>query len=383
MADREARLDGKCPSYSLYWALCALRSGPARTSFLRTWRYDSSSPCSAAARSGLGSDKLDRLFWTWLSQRWVRWREALHVVQPQTVIRWHRQAYQPISKRDNDTWKSEEGRAKHLNRHLGQKLAAGLTVKDVDEYRTKRLGETTRRKKAPSPASLDREVELLKRMLNYAVSCGSLPSNPVAAVKLLRKPNVRRSVLDDAAFEKLLAASEAHLKPIILVAYDTGMRLREVLGLRWSQVNLKLGFIKLSAEDTKTEEPRTVFLTSRVLEALEAQPRHIKGDWVFTNPETEEAWKDVRKVFRRACKTAKLNGVWFHDLRRSFVTNARRRGVPESVVMRMSGHRTRAVFERYNIVEEDDLRDAVKRIEAGIAKSGGGSGQDLDKVKGG
>ena len=92
-----------------------------------------------------------------------------------------------------------------------------------------------------------------------------------------RKPNVRRSVLDDAAFEKLLAAAESQLKPIILVAYDTGMRLREVLGLRWSQVNLKLGVIKLSAEDTKTEEPRTVFLTSRVRDALEAQPRHIKS----------------------------------------------------------------------------------------------------------
>jgi integrase len=79
----------------------------------------------------------------------------------------------------------------------------------------------------------------------------------------------------------------------------------------------------------------------------------------------------------------KLTGVWFHDLRRSFVTNARRRGVPESVVMRMSGHRTRAVFDRYNIIEEDDLRDAVKRIEAGIAKDSGASGQDQDKVKGG
>ena len=56
VADREARLDGKCPSYSLCWALCALRSGPAPTSFLRTWRYDSNSPCSAAARSDLGSD---------------------------------------------------------------------------------------------------------------------------------------------------------------------------------------------------------------------------------------------------------------------------------------------------------------------------------------
>lgn len=147
-----------------------------------------------------------------------------------------------LSSRDNDTWQTEDGRARHLVRHLGQKLAAGLTVKVVDEYRTKRLAETTRRQKAPSPASLDREVELLKRMLNYAVSCGSLSSNPIAAVKLLRKPNVRRSVLDDAAFEKLLAAAEPQLEPIILVAYDTGVRLREVLGLRWSQVNLELGF---------------------------------------------------------------------------------------------------------------------------------------------
>ena len=58
-------------------------------------------------------------------------------------------AYQPVSKRDNDTWQSEEGRAKHLIRHLGQKLATGLTVKDVDEYRTRRLAERTRRKRRP------------------------------------------------------------------------------------------------------------------------------------------------------------------------------------------------------------------------------------------
>ncbi len=160
------------------------------------------------------------------------------------------------------------------------------------------------------------------------------------------------------------------------------MRLREILGLRWSQVDLKLGMIKLGAEDTKTEQPRTLFLTSRVRKALEARPRHLMSDWIFTNPETEEAWDDIRKVFRRACTSAKLTGVWFHDLRRSFVTSARRRGVPESVVMKMSGHRTRAVFDRYNIVEEDDLRDAVKRIEAGIANSSGGFGQDLDKVEG-
>jgi len=75
-----------------------------------------------------------------------------------------------------------------------------------------------------------------------------------------------------------------------------------------------------------------------------------------------------------------LVGIWFHDLRCSFVTNARRLGVPESVVMKISGDRTRSVFDRYNIVEEDDLREAVKRIEAGRAICAPDSGQDLDKV---
>ena len=61
---------------------------------------------------------------------------------------------------------------------------------------------------------------------------------------------------------------------------------------------------------------------------------------------------------------AGVKGLWFHDLRRSFVTKARRAGIPESVVMRMSGHKTRTVFERYNIVEDEDVREAVRRIEA-------------------
>jgi len=59
--------------------------------------------------------------------------------------------------------------------------------------------------------------------------------------------------------------------------------------------------------------------------------------------------------------------LWFHDSRRSFCTNARRRQVAESVVMRMSGHRTRSVFDRYNIVEDEDVRQAVRQIEAGRA----------------
>ena len=92
---------------------------------------------------------------------------------------------------------------------------------------------------------------------------------------------------------------------------------------------------------------------------------------MFVNPRTGKPWNNIRRMWRRACEAAGLpEGVWFHDTRRSFCMNARRRRlVPESVVMRMSGHRTRSVFDRYNIVEDEDVRQAVRQIEAGRQQS--------------
>jgi len=282
----------------------------------------------------------------------------------------------PRSQRTGQSVNREVGSRGPTIRHLGPRRATRLTVADVDEYRNLRLKERTRRKMAPAPATLDKEVELLKRSLDYAVACKKLETNAIEKVGLLRRPNVRRSVVTDAMFEALHAAAVAAFKPILLVAYDTGMRLREVLGLRAELVDLEEGVVKLAAEDTKTEKARTVYLTKRVVAALRAL-RRTKGA-IFVNPDTGEAWQDIRKMFRRACRAAGFSGIWFHDLRRAFVTNARRRGIPESVVMRMSGHRTRAVFERYNVVSDEDLKEAVRRLESGSEGSWSRNGQSAN-----
>jgi integrase len=123
--------------------------------------------------------------------------------------------------------------------------------------------------------------------------------------------------------------------------------------------------IALAPEDTKTDKPRLIVLTSRAKEALRTLPsRFKKKGYVFVNPKTKTRRVDIKKSFRRAVAAAELPGLWFHDLRPSFITRARRVGVPESVVMRMSGHRTRAVFERYNVVDTQDLRAAVRALES-------------------
>lgn len=274
--------------------------------------------------------------------------------------------YEPTSARDNSSWREDRARSRTLLSQLGSRRCVGLSLRDIDQYRNRRFSQTTRRGGPPSPATLDREVELLKRVLNYAVACGWLESSPIAGVKLLRKPNVRRSVLNEKEFADLVQAADPKLRPILIVAYDTGMRKREILDLRWSQVDLKARLIRLAPQDTKCDGHRAVYLTERVITAIRQLPRHLRNDDVFINSRTGKPWVDISDMFQRARKKAGMEHVWFHDLRRSFVTNARRRGIAESVVMKMSGHKTRAVFDRYNIVCEEDLINALRRMELAI-----------------
>ena len=234
--------------------------------------------------------------------------------------------YEKLGAQENRACSTESGRAAHLRRHLGRVRASALTVRHVEEYRVRRSTEKTRRGGSPSPATLDREVELLKRALNHAVRLGTLRHNPIAEARLLRKPNVRRMVVDEEMFGRLFEASEESLHPILLTAFDTGMRKREVLDLRWEQVDLRNGTITLAPQDTKSEAPRLLMLTARLAGTLKALPRGIGAAPVFANPKTGRPWEDLRRSFRAAVRKAKLHGLWFHDLRRSFVTRARKAG---------------------------------------------------------
>lgn len=273
--------------------------------------------------------------------------------------------YEPISRRDNDTWKTDQGRANHLIRHLGSRKASMLSLADIDEYRTKRLGELTVRKAPPSSATLDREVELLKRFLNYGVACRKLYVNPVAKVQLLAKPNTRKSVVTPDVFVAFVGALPEYLRAPLTVAYDTGMRIGEVLGLRWDQLDMTEGCVALEEEDTKTNEARKVYLTSRALEMLQAleAAREEGQPLVFPSSKTGGRIRDIRKAFKTAALAIGRPDLWVHDLRRSFATRARRRGVAEKVIMRMGGWKTDSAFRRYNIVEDRDVADAAKMLD--------------------
>ncbi len=231
----------------------------------------------------------------------------------------------------------------------------------IDKYVDKRKAEGL------ANSSINRELAILKRAFSLGMQQTPPKVLKMPYIRMLKVSNVRKGFFEHDEFLALRAILPGHLRLVVTLAYYTGMRKGEILGLRWDQVDLKEGVIRLEQADTKNEQPRTIYMNDEVFRMLVAQKRYrdLKFPdvpFVFYTPKGEPI-ESFRRSWDTACKNAGLQGRLFHDFRRTAVRNMVRSGVPERVAMSVSGHKTRSVFDRYNIVNEDDLRLATKRLE--------------------
>lgn len=266
---------------------------------------------------------------------------------------------------------TETGRAKHLLSFFGARDAAGLTLIDVDAYRARRRIQRGPRRKTTSSSTRNREIARLKRLLSWAVERKLLEANPIEHAEPEPEPPPRRSVADEHAMAAIIHECSEVLRAYVIVAYDTGMRRSEVLMLTRDRVDLDSGTVDLYAEHTKSSKPRRVVLSARARQALRDLPVVLGSPYVFANPATRKPWckRYLYRRYREAVERADVHGapgehLWFHDLRRSFATLARRRGVSESVTQKMGGWETAEVFKRYNIIDESDIRAAAALMDA-------------------
>jgi integrase len=154
---------------------------------------------------------------------------------------------------------------------------------------------------------------------------------------------------------------------LLVLSYHTGMRLGLLRGLRWSWVNLPEKRITIPAGTDKNRQPRTVPIYGDMgpyLEMAATQRKTCFPDCPYVVQRHGHQVVDIRKAWSRACEAIGLDDLHFHDLRRSAVRNMDRAGVPRDVAMRIIGHKTPAMFRRYNIISDRDLDDASKKLEA-------------------
>jgi integrase len=281
---------------------------------------------------------------------------------------------------------------RHLKPFFGNRRMASITTADIREYIDSRQKETTIVRRAftftardgtprqvpeqrrtitgVSNAEINRELTALKRMFNLAIQAGKLLQKP--HIPLLKEDNVRVGFFERDQFLAVLAHLPEPVRPAASFAYLTGWRIdSEVLSLEWRQVDFGAGEVRLDPGKTKNGEGRTFPMTRELREVLEQQraitenhQRQFKVVCPRVFHRSGRPIKSFRVAFRSACVEAGCPGRVLHDFRRTAVRNLVRAGIPERVAMQMTGHKTRSVFERYNIVSAGDLREAARRLNA-------------------
>lgn len=286
-------------------------------------------------------------------------------------------------------WRRLNGHPFPDGRRLDQVRASELDVMFPARYRDWRGRQTTRRGGSPAVATVNRELERLRAVLNWAVEVGQLPHHPLQRIRMVAEDNVRQTKIGTAEeFEALLrACSEAHdaLPALVLLYFDGGLRRLEGMRARWDELEPKAGGggrLRLPGRRTKTGKPRYAHLTARTWTEIQALPRI--SEWVFANGSALKKHRRYRgrpyspgylyRCFQVAVAASGLEAeagetITLHTLRHSFAYRARRLWKwSEPVIMRQGGWRTRAAFDRYGIVDDDEQDEAMEVAERALER---------------
>jgi len=252
----------------------------------------------------------------------------------------------------------------HLRSAFATDRALDLTTDRLTGYARARIEE------GAATATVANELAALKRGFSLALRSGRLLHRP--AFPSIRIDNARTGFFEEPEFRALAGQLQPYLRAPITFAYLTGWRIpSEILPLRWAQVDLSAGVVRLEPGTTKNREGRTfpvaalpelaeLLKSQRVLTDEEERRQGAIIPWVFHRG--GQRIRDFRDAWARACKRAGLVGMIPHDFRRTAVRNLERAGVPRSVAMKLVGHKTESIYRRYAIVSERDLAEGVAKL---------------------
>jgi len=253
------------------------------------------------------------------------------------------------SKVNKKSWQSDRYNLNSLCKFFGGKYLYEIKVKDIEDFKLERS-------KTVSPATVNRELATLKTLFNKAVLWDKLKETPAKAVTFLREPKGRVRFLEREEIVKLLSNCNKKLRPILVIALNTGMRRGEILGLKWSDVDLKRAILTL--HDTKNGEKREVYINEQVKTALIRIPRNAQSPYVLCGS-NGKPYQDIRKSFWTALRKSDIKEFHFHDLRHTFASQLVMAGIDLNTVRELLGHKDIRMTLRYSHLSASHKKHAV------------------------
>jgi integrase len=229
--------------------------------------------------------------------------------------------------------------------------------------------QTDRLQRGNKPATANRLIACVKHMFTKAVEWEMVEEESlkrVRKVKLLQENNSRLRFLSREECQNLINACDQHIRPIVIIALNSGMRKSEILNLTWNQVDLKHGFILL--EITKNGDRREIPINATLRAALQELPRRIDGGYIFVNQKKGKPFRDIRKSFPSALKKLGIQDFRFHDLRHTFASQLVMAGVDIPTIKELLGHKSLAMTMRYSHLSPSHKARAVELLDSVLSE---------------
>lgn len=231
-----------------------------------------------------------------------------------------------------------------------------ITPHQVEDYRSRRAADGI------APATINKEVQLLKHIVKKAVEWGKIRTNQIANIKPLKTPPGRVCYLRLEQIPKLMNACPVWLRPIVMIDMNTGLRRGEILGLQKQNIDRKNRLIII--EKTKNNDRKIIPMNRIVFEVMRSLPTRMDTTFIFGDENGEPLSPNkVSMAFKRACHRAGIKDFSLHDIRHHFASYLTMKGQNQRTVQELLGHRDPKMTMRYSHLSPEHLRAAVESLE--------------------
>jgi len=261
-----------------------------------------------------------------------------------------------------------EDRVNHLCKMFAGVRIIRITPGDMQRYRSRRL------KEGASAGTVNRDLGALGRMLTLAQQQGWIQQKP--RLQRQQEADPRQGFVEHAQYLAICQHLPVDYQDALDFGYYSGWQKGEITALAWDMADLQSGTVRLPPSSNKARQGRVLVLSDLLPAVIQRRIQCRTAGQLLLFHDRGRAIRDWRKAWRSATVVADCPGVLFHDIRRTVVRNLIRAGVPERMAMAVTGHKTREVFDRYNIVTERDVALATAQLASYVE-----SGQNTDNTR--